>query len=132
MSSMRIAMGTTLAISSCVWIFERLIEAKLHTAVSPSLFSLSTIHIFFPLMLSSAVTFLAGLLVPLSTASISSSSYASMVPSSKINLVLYLFGAVFWKISVQRFELRISPICLLGLDLLAASLKVKNGLPVSK
>ena len=52
-------MGTTLSISSLVFILLKLIEGRLQTAVSPSIFSFSTINIRFPCKESKAVILLA-------------------------------------------------------------------------
>ena len=68
------AIGTTLSIASFEFIFDRFIDAKLQTAVEPSIFSFSTIYIGIPPKESKAVTFLAGFVIPLSSVTSSSSS----------------------------------------------------------
>ena len=55
-------------------LYDKFIDAKLQTAVSPSIFSFSTINTLFPLMLSSAETLFAFLVIPPSTKTKSSSS----------------------------------------------------------
>ena len=62
--------------------------ARLQTAVFPSITSFSTIKIFLLSMLSSAVTFFASFVMPLSTFNKSLSSKTSIDPSSKIIFVL--------------------------------------------
>jgi len=71
-----------------LFILERFTEAKLQTAVSPSIFSFSTIHILFPFRVSSAVIFFAGFSISPSTFTISSSSNVSTLLSSYTTFTL--------------------------------------------
>ena len=74
--------------SSFVLILERFTDAKLQTAVSPSIFSFSTINTFLPFTLSSAETLFAFLVIPPSTTIKSSSSKVEIVPSTNSSLIL--------------------------------------------
>jgi len=80
------AVGTTASIFAVVFTLERLIEARLHTAVAPLTFSFSTIYICSPAIESREVILLAGFCIPPSTVTISSSSNVAMLPS--LNMIL--------------------------------------------